>query len=112
MSVKPEDPDPMMANWRAVLPRHTAHQWRLTVSCEDGLCQLFTPRSQGGSSERPTPTVPDIDLRAAFRCTPRRSSGNPESLSISPHRGWPGSALLANRAHLVNQGQNHCAWEH
>ena len=38
----------MMANWRAVLPRHTAHQWRLTVSCEDGLCQLFTPRSQGG----------------------------------------------------------------
>ena len=49
------------------------------------------------SSERPTPTVPDIDLRAAFRCTPRRSSGNPESLSISPHRGWPGSALLANQ---------------
>jgi hypothetical protein len=38
----------MMASWRAVLPRHTAHQWRLTVSCEDGLCQLFTPRSQGG----------------------------------------------------------------
>ena len=64
------------------------------------------------SSERPTPTVPDIDLRAAFRCTPRRSSGNPESLSISPHRGWPGSALLAHRAHLVNQGQSHCAGEH
>jgi hypothetical protein len=39
----------MMASWRAVLPRHTAHQWRLTVSCEDGLCQLFTPRSQGGT---------------------------------------------------------------
>jgi hypothetical protein len=38
----------MMASWRAVLPRHTAHQWRLTVSCEDGPCQLFTPRSQGG----------------------------------------------------------------
>lgn len=44
----------MMKSWRAVLPRHTAHQWRLTVSCEDGLCQLFTPRSQGGQ-EQPSP---------------------------------------------------------
>jgi hypothetical protein len=52
--------DPMTASWRAVLPRHTAHQWRLTVSCEDGLCQLFTPRSQGGAPA----SGPDRSIRA------------------------------------------------